>query len=240
MEDFPGEGRVAGQGLGITLGIVAMAIQSVEIHQVGDLQSELFPDLVEGDRGVLAGVFGVDLDELFKEAEDDATMYDWKDEEQRTQAVEKMGYDKFPMDPVMFTGSVPLEEFKHERAVEYEELVVSDRLRDLLVRPKSRDYHRLVRIFGLTALTLGILLIVLLLYVHFRRAAETLIVLIGTILFAPDGKTLWYLPSVFGFTLVIVVLATTFSIPLRVLPVLMTSSMMITCLPSTRCLSFSS
>ena len=40
-------------------------------------------------------VFGVDLDELFKEAEDDATLYDWKDEEQRTQAVEQMKFGQW-------------------------------------------------------------------------------------------------------------------------------------------------
>ena len=71
---------------------------------------------------------------------------------------------KFPMDPVMFTGSVPLEEFKQERRKRYDELVASGELESRLVHPKSVDYVRAVRIFGLSALALGLLLIALILY----------------------------------------------------------------------------
>ena len=37
--------------------------------------------------------------------------------------------DNFPLDIQMFTGSVPLEEFKHEHAVEYRRLVDSGELK---------------------------------------------------------------------------------------------------------------
>jgi len=71
---------------------------------------------------------------------------------------------KFPMDPVMFTGTVPLEEFKHERAKEYEELVERGELEARMTTPKSIEYLRLVRVFGLTALVIGMCVIVLILY----------------------------------------------------------------------------
>ncbi|MEW6071257.1 MAG: hypothetical protein AB1726_01505 [Planctomycetota bacterium] len=71
---------------------------------------------------------------------------------------------KFPMDPVMFTGTVPLEEFKHERPREYEELLASGRLGQRLVRPPSREYLRLIRVFGLSALVLGLSLVGLIVY----------------------------------------------------------------------------
>ena len=71
---------------------------------------------------------------------------------------------KFPLDPVMFTGSVPLEEFKKERSLEYEELVVTGRLSERLVRPRSPEYMRLVRTFGMSALVVGLLLVALILY----------------------------------------------------------------------------
>ena len=71
---------------------------------------------------------------------------------------------KFPMDPVMFTGSVPLEEFKRERQVEYEELVAAGQLESKLVAPRGPEYLRIIRVFGLSALVLGLALIGLILY----------------------------------------------------------------------------
>ncbi|HVP40044.1 MAG TPA: hypothetical protein VMS93_12765 [Candidatus Saccharimonadales bacterium] len=72
--------------------------------------------------------------------------------------------EKFPMDPVIFTGRVPLEEFKADRPREYEELVRSGRLEEHLVDPPSPRALRLWRVFGFTALGIGISLIVLILY----------------------------------------------------------------------------
>ena len=72
--------------------------------------------------------------------------------------------EKFPMDTVIFTGGIPLEEFKLDRPREYEELVKSGQLQDRLVpAPDPRDV-RAWRRFGTIALSLGILLILLILY----------------------------------------------------------------------------
>ena len=72
--------------------------------------------------------------------------------------------DKFPMDTVIFTGRVPLEEFKEERPREYEELVRSGELEKLLVDPPSKSLLRKMKIFGAIALTIGILLILLIIW----------------------------------------------------------------------------
>ncbi len=66
--------------------------------------------------------------------------------------------------PVMFTGSVPLEEFKRERRVEYDELVASGQLESKLVAPRAPEYIRIIKVFGLSALVLGLALIALILY----------------------------------------------------------------------------
>lgn len=73
--------------------------------------------------------------------------------------------DAFPMDTVIFTGLVPLEEFKHTRPREYEELKSSGQLRKKLVKKEiTPQWERAVKIFGGLFLTLGILLIVLIIY----------------------------------------------------------------------------
>jgi hypothetical protein len=46
--------------------------------------------------------------------------------------------DKFPLSTTIFTGAVPLEEFKHEHKLEYERLVASGELEKYLVRRPSR------------------------------------------------------------------------------------------------------
>jgi cytochrome b subunit of formate dehydrogenase/uncharacterized protein with PIN domain len=72
--------------------------------------------------------------------------------------------EKFPMDTVVFTGGIPLDEFKTDRPREYEELVASGELEQRLVpAPDPRDVRRW-RIFGTIALTLGTVLILLILY----------------------------------------------------------------------------
>jgi len=72
--------------------------------------------------------------------------------------------DKFPMDPVIFTGRVPLEEFKYDKPDEYEELVRSGKLDEHLVDPYPGKVERGFRVFGFTALTIGLTLIVLIVY----------------------------------------------------------------------------
>ncbi len=61
--------------------------------------------------------------------------------------------DRFPMSIIMFTGAVPLSEFKHEHKLEYERLEASGELEKYLVRPPS---DRMVK--GSTALTVMLIL----------------------------------------------------------------------------------
>ena len=69
--------------------------------------------------------------------------------------------DKFPMDTVIFTGRVPVEEFKHDRPREYEALVKSGELEKYLVEPLPPAQVRTARIFGWIALSIGLALILL-------------------------------------------------------------------------------
>lgn len=68
--------------------------------------------------------------------------------------------EAFPLDPVVFVGCMPLERFKDERPLEYERLVATGKLDELLVPPPTAYAMRRAYIFGFTALTLGILLAV--------------------------------------------------------------------------------
>jgi len=74
--------------------------------------------------------------------------------------------DKFPMDPVIFTGRVPLEELRHDKPAEYEELMASGSVEEIekkltdAVHPKA---ERAFKIFGFTALAIGLTLIGLIL-----------------------------------------------------------------------------
>jgi cytochrome b subunit of formate dehydrogenase len=72
--------------------------------------------------------------------------------------------EKFPMDPVIFTGTVPLDEFKVDRPREYEALSASGELEGHLEPAPSPREVRVWKIFGTIALTLGILLILAILY----------------------------------------------------------------------------
>jgi cytochrome b subunit of formate dehydrogenase len=72
--------------------------------------------------------------------------------------------EKFPMDLVIFTGRVPLEEFKEERPREYEEMVAAGRLEEMLAEPYPPIVVRAIRFFAWTALTIGFSLIVMIIY----------------------------------------------------------------------------
>ncbi|MFC1761357.1 cytochrome c3 family protein [Planctomycetota bacterium] len=71
---------------------------------------------------------------------------------------------KFPMDTVIFTGLMPLEELKHERTPYYEKLVASGELDKQLTSPVPSSMTRLVKVFGCTALIVGLTLIALIIY----------------------------------------------------------------------------
>jgi len=73
--------------------------------------------------------------------------------------------EAFPMDKVIFTGLIPLEEFKEDRPREYEELKASGELEKRLVKTTiSPKLLRTSTIFGSIALIIGILLIALIIY----------------------------------------------------------------------------
>jgi cytochrome b subunit of formate dehydrogenase len=71
--------------------------------------------------------------------------------------------DKFPMDEVIFTGRVPVEELKHDKPREYEQLMAAGELEQHLTHPYPKKLQRLFRVFGFSALAVGLTLIFLIL-----------------------------------------------------------------------------
>ena len=67
--------------------------------------------------------------------------------------------EKFPMDIVVFTGRMPIEEFKRDKPAEYEALVAAGTLEEHLEEPYQPVVIKAVRFFGWTALTLGFLIV---------------------------------------------------------------------------------
>ena len=72
--------------------------------------------------------------------------------------------DKFPMDPVIFTGRVSLEELKKDRPREYTRLLKTRDIRKMVAAPPPRWFEVGTRVFGLTCLTTGLFIIVLIIY----------------------------------------------------------------------------
>ncbi len=75
--------------------------------------------------------------------------------------------DKFPMDPVIFTGRVSVEELRHDKPAEYEQLMASgtvQEIEDKLVDQYNPKFEKVFRIFGFTALAIGLTLVGLILY----------------------------------------------------------------------------
>ena len=68
--------------------------------------------------------------------------------------------EKFPMDIVVFTGRMPLEEFKRDKPAEYEALVKAGTLDSYLVEAYPEIVVRAIRIFAWTALTLGFSIVI--------------------------------------------------------------------------------
>jgi hypothetical protein len=66
--------------------------------------------------------------------------------------------EAFPLDPVIFTGCMPLDRFKDERPMEYERLVAQGKLDDYIVPPPTAAQMRRAYIFGFTALAIGVML----------------------------------------------------------------------------------
>jgi hypothetical protein len=72
--------------------------------------------------------------------------------------------EKFPMDPVIFTGSMSLKELEHDRPELYAQLKASGELEKHLVDPPTPLFSRIVRVFGMTALFVGFTVIGLIVY----------------------------------------------------------------------------
>jgi cytochrome b subunit of formate dehydrogenase len=72
--------------------------------------------------------------------------------------------EKFPMDIVVFSGRMPLDEFKRDKPLEYEALVRSGELKKHLVDAYPPIVIRAIRAFGWTALTIGLSIVVWIIY----------------------------------------------------------------------------
>jgi cytochrome b subunit of formate dehydrogenase len=77
--------------------------------------------------------------------------------------------EKFPMDTVIFTGRVRLDELAHERPAEYARLVASGRLEEKLVGPASRRVLRVGVAVGTAAILLGLTMVTLTVYALLRH-----------------------------------------------------------------------
>jgi cytochrome b subunit of formate dehydrogenase len=75
--------------------------------------------------------------------------------------------EKFPMDTVIFTGGMPLEEFKKDRPREYQELVEKGELEKYFMPAPEAPQTRFWRRLGFTALAIGLSLIALIIYAVF-------------------------------------------------------------------------
>ncbi|RMD82694.1 MAG: cytochrome C, partial [Candidatus Dadabacteria bacterium] len=72
--------------------------------------------------------------------------------------------DKFPIDTVIFTGRVTVEELRYDKPAEYERLVEQEVLEAHLAAPVPEPVERGFRIFGFAALAVGLSLIGLIVY----------------------------------------------------------------------------
>jgi cytochrome b subunit of formate dehydrogenase len=72
--------------------------------------------------------------------------------------------EKFPMDIVIFTGRMPVREFQEDKPGEYEELVRSGKLEEHLVEAYPPIVIRAVRFFAWTALSIGTLIVLWIVY----------------------------------------------------------------------------
>ncbi len=77
--------------------------------------------------------------------------------------------EKWPLDRVIFTGAITLDELKHERPREYEMLVREGRLDDVIVDKPPRWLVLFAYLFGFTALTIGMGLVYLIMYTIIQR-----------------------------------------------------------------------
>ncbi|MDP1678077.1 MAG: cytochrome c3 family protein [Bacteroidota bacterium] len=72
--------------------------------------------------------------------------------------------EKFPMDIVVFSGRMSLEELKRDKPAEYEEHIKNGTLDQHLVEPYQPIVIRAIKVFGWTALTLGFSIVIWIVY----------------------------------------------------------------------------
>jgi cytochrome b subunit of formate dehydrogenase len=72
--------------------------------------------------------------------------------------------EKFPMDIVVFTGRMPVEELRQDKPMEYEALVQSGELEKNLVEPYPAVVVKTIRIFAWGALALGFCTVIWIVY----------------------------------------------------------------------------
>jgi hypothetical protein len=72
--------------------------------------------------------------------------------------------EKVPMDPVIFTGRVTDHELREERGEEYDRLVAQGRLADVQASPPSPGVVAFGYVLGGTAVTLGVVTVILIVY----------------------------------------------------------------------------
>ncbi len=72
--------------------------------------------------------------------------------------------EKFPMDIVIFTGRMPVDEFKRDKPAEYDALVKKGTLEQHLVSSYQPIVVRTIRLFAWTALSIGFFMIVWIIY----------------------------------------------------------------------------
>jgi hypothetical protein len=72
--------------------------------------------------------------------------------------------ERFPIDTVIFTEGVPLEEFQRDRPREYRQLVDSGELAGMMMPTPAPHEVKFWRRLGFTALGIGLILIGLIVY----------------------------------------------------------------------------
>ena len=72
--------------------------------------------------------------------------------------------EKFPMDVCIFTGRIPIEEFKLDRPHEYKEIVEKGEFDNYLVESYQPIVLRVIKLFGWTVLMIGFSMIIWIIY----------------------------------------------------------------------------
>jgi len=72
--------------------------------------------------------------------------------------------DKFPMDTVIFTGKVEIEELKYDRPGEYEELLEKENIKEYLKPDATIFFTKVAKVFGTIALLIGMSIIIMIIY----------------------------------------------------------------------------